>query len=93
MLYLKISVWRHVDEHVAIRYFCLKRLRDEYYAVQSADYFRLPIDEKQMTFFDKQFVELFIEMSPDDRCEWFDSIEKAIGDHDKYFGNDREMNN
>jgi hypothetical protein len=36
---------------------------------------------------DYQLVELFIEIEPADRCEWFETVEDAIAAHERDFSN------
>ncbi len=48
------------------------------YCVHSADFFRENRDDQQ---FSRQFLELFLDGDPQDRCEWFDSLALAIADH------------
>jgi hypothetical protein len=55
------------------------------FCVQSADYFYIPVDEKQLSDSNKQFLELFIEESPDSRSQMFSTIEEAIESHLKEF--------
>jgi hypothetical protein len=84
-LYKELKVWRRVDSRAAIIFSCLLDLARGVFAVQSADFFRLPITKEQLESFDKQYLELFIEISPIERCEWFDSLEEAIAAHDRDF--------
>lgn len=84
-MFREISVWKRVDDVVAARYRCFQDIETGEYAVQSVDFCRLPIDEKQLAYFDRQFVELLIESSPLARCEWFGTVEKAISRHDADF--------
>lgn len=55
------------------------------FVVQSADFFTFPLKKARFEEFDKQFVELFIEIKRSDRRKWFDSIEKAISAHETQF--------
>ncbi|WFU78591.1 hypothetical protein QA645_29190 [Bradyrhizobium sp. CIAT3101] len=42
--------------------------------------------------FDRQFVELFIEVEPVERSEWFGTIEEAIAAHEeKFFSMGRDL--
>ncbi len=84
-MFIEVMVWKHLDSATAVRYCCLNDLAVGKYAVQSADFFRLPLDEKQFRDFEKQFVELFTETSPRERCLWFDTLEEAIKAHDQDF--------
>jgi len=84
-LYVEIKVWKRISEHEAIRYSCLHDIASDRYAVQSADFLRLPFDAQQSRDFDKQFVELFIEVPVAERDDWFDSLAAAIESHDRDF--------
>jgi hypothetical protein len=81
--YQEISVWKHISDSQAIRYNCFRNLKTGKYAIQSEDYYRLPVDEKQVRQFESQFLELFIETQPSERSTSFDSLEEAIKGHDE----------
>jgi hypothetical protein len=83
--YLETRVWMQRDSATAVLYRCFKNLATGKFAVQSADFFRLPMDDKQLLGSEKQFIELFIETAPSKRCDWFDSVEEAIGAHNQEF--------
>ena len=85
MSYQEIRVWRRLGERSCVRYSCFKELGTGKYAVQSADFFSLPVDERQQSQFDAQFLELFMEIDPQARCTWCDSLEAAIASHDNEF--------
>jgi hypothetical protein len=87
-LYKDIKIWKHVDAKTAVRYNCLADLTIGRFAVQSADFFQRPVSREQLQVFDRQYLELFIEISPHERCEWFESLEDAIAAHDRDFLND-----
>jgi hypothetical protein len=84
-LYAEVRVWKRHDKTTAILYRCFQDLVERKFAVQSADYFRLPIDQRQIRNSERQFFELFIEIAPRERCGWFDSVEEAIAAHDLEF--------
>lgn len=84
-LYTEIMVWKRLDDKSAVRYFCLGNVKTKKYAVQNADFFRLPFKELQFRASERQLIELFIEISPLERCNWFDTIEEAISAHDQDF--------
>lgn len=84
-LFQEIMIWKRLDEVSAVRYSCLKDLQNDKYAVQSADFFRLPLDERTASEFASQFAALFIEVPPRERCSWFRSIEEAIISHEHEF--------
>ncbi len=77
-LFQEMPVWARISDTLAIKYCGLRHLETGRYAIQSADYFYLPVDEQQLRHSAKQFVELFIETSPVERCDWFDSLPAAI---------------
>ncbi len=84
-LYQEIKVYKRLDERTCVRYCCWLDLRNGKYGVQSADFFRLPVDDQQRQDLDVQLVELFIESEPQERCQWFDSLDAAVAAHDKEF--------
>ena len=86
MLYKAIDVWRH-QAGGAIRYRCFQVLPSGHFCVQSADFYRLPSDEKQESFLNYQFLELLIEQPPDERTQTFETLEEAVSRHDEEFGN------
>ena len=86
-LYKEIKIWRHVNETTAVCFICLENITERLFAVQSANFFHMPITLEQVQFFEKQYLELFIEIPPIERCDWFESLEKAIEEHDRDFSN------
>ena len=84
-LFREITVWKRVDKRQAIKFNCLEDMNLHKFVVQSADFFTLPLKKERFEEFDKQFVELFIEIKPSDRRKWFDSIEEAIAAHETQF--------
>jgi len=84
-LFKAIDVWGKQDDGTAVRYRCFQILPDGGYCVQSADYY--PPADTGLEKLEKQFVELFIEQEPDDRSGVFLTLEKAIMDFDRKFGN------
>jgi hypothetical protein len=84
-LYRTIDVWKRVDRTTALRYRCFQSLQSKKYCVQSADFFRLPLDAKQVSSLDSQFVQLFIEQEPSNRTAEYLTLEDAIAAHDKDF--------
>lgn len=84
-LFEEIMVWKRLDENTAVKYCCFRDHQNNRYAVQSADFFRLPVDNAQVMHSERQKVELLIESSPGERSGWFDSLEQAIAEHDVAF--------
>jgi hypothetical protein len=84
-LYERVDIWRRANSSV-VRYVILRRHDDRKVAIQSADFFYLPVDPKQTAQFEQQFVELLAEISPLDRCSWHETFEDAISYHEQDFG-------
>jgi hypothetical protein len=84
-LYIEINVWKPIDENVLVRYRCFRILPDNKYVVQSADFYNLPLDDKQISYLSKQFSQLLCEEEPAIRSDMFDSLEEAIAAHDLDF--------
>ena len=84
-LFEAIDVWRKQSDGIAIRYRCFRVLPDYGYCVQSADYYSEANTSSEA--FEKQFIELFTEQDPDDRSGISSTLEEAIVDFDKGFGN------
>jgi len=86
-MFKAIDVWKRVDDKTLIRYRCFHILSTNRYCVQSADYYKLPIDEKTIKDHDKQFLELLFEDAPDTRAQTYQTLEEAIVRHDEDFKN------
>jgi hypothetical protein len=84
-MYKAIDIWKRIDEDQGVRYRCFQRLNDGFYCVQSADFYSLPLDEDQIRYLDKKFLEFLIEEDPDQRVEMHETLEKAILIHEKDF--------
>lgn len=84
-LYQAIDVWKRVSETELVRYRCFRNLATNKVSVQSADFYRLPLDTAQAANLEKQYLELLEEQEPDKRTESYDSIEEAIAAHDRDF--------
>jgi hypothetical protein len=54
------------------------------FAVQTTDFFTLPIKSEHVSYLDRLFPERFIEKEPAER-NWCDSIEEAIAAHEMAF--------
>jgi hypothetical protein len=84
-LYEAFDIWRKVSETEIRRYRCFKAVSSQRYSVQSADFYHMPLDQKQVADLDRQYLELFAEQAPDKRSGSFDSLEAAIAAHDRDF--------
>jgi hypothetical protein len=85
VLYRPFDIWRRIDSTRILRYRCFEILPEKKFCVQSADFFSSPVNESQKRSLEKQAFELFLECSPEDRSELFDTIEGAIEAHDRDF--------
>lgn len=86
-LFKAFDVWKHIENGKILRYRCFEVLPQKKFCVQSVDFYYLPIDEKQVKNLEKQFLELLLESSPNDRSKLYDSVEEAIQAHDQMFDN------
>lgn len=84
-LYKAIDVWKKVDRSTAVRYRCFESLQSKRYYVQNSDFYRLPLNEKQVLNLNSQFVELFLEEEPSNRAGGYPTLEEAIAAHDRDF--------
>ncbi len=85
-MFKAIDIWKQLDLSTAIRYRCFERLSDGRFCVQSADYYTLPLREVQVKMLDQQFLELFLEVSPDQRSPLCTTLTEAIAMFDRDFG-------
>lgn len=83
--YLEQKVWKRKDASTVVLYRCFFDISTSMCAVQSADYFREPFGREQILNSEKQFLELLLQSDPSDRCEWFESLDKAISAHEREF--------
>jgi hypothetical protein len=86
-LYRSVAIWRRLSGEEGVRYSCFEDLRSGKFCVQSADFFHLPVNVEMVNRADKQFVELFLEIDPEERCTWYDTLRDAITAHEKEFSN------
>ncbi|WP_339416409.1 MULTISPECIES: hypothetical protein [unclassified Pseudomonas] len=84
--YQQIITWRRLTDTAAVRYVCFMNLKTALYTVQSTDFFRLPMTTANQAFFDKQLIQLLIEMSPSERSQSYASLIEAMDAHDELFG-------
>ena len=85
-IYAQSFVWKRNGDSELIRYSVLMNIDSGRYAVLSADFFYQDM-KPAFDNFDRQFIELMIESSPLERCEWYDSVLGAIRAHDINFSN------
>ena len=85
-LYKSIDVWKKIHDTKAIRFRCFQIGEDAAYCVQSADIFSYPLDKNRIVYLERQYIELFLEESPDKRNQVFSTLEEAIKVHEEEFG-------
>jgi hypothetical protein len=84
-MYIAIDVWKRVDSQTLIRFRCFQVLPQNKYVVQSADFYRLPLDEARVNELERQFLELFFEEAPEVRAEMSETLEEAVRKHVQEF--------
>jgi hypothetical protein len=84
-LYKAIDVWKRVNKTTAIRYRCFESLNSGHFCVQSADFYRIPLDADQVRSLSSQFVELLVEQDPVERSGEYATVAEAIAAHDEEF--------
>jgi hypothetical protein len=84
-LYQAIDVWKRLEGTTAVRYRRFECPQSKRFSVQSADFYRLPLDGKQVSLVDSQFVELFIAQEPSKRSTENSRLEETIAAHDQSF--------
>ena len=83
-MFKAIEVWERTDSD-AVCYRCFQSLKTGKYSVQSADFYRLPLNADQLAQLRRQRIELFIEQAPDERSGAFENLEAAIEAHKTQF--------
>lgn len=84
-MYRRVDVWRRLSSIECVRYCCLEDLELGRFCIQSADFFRLPVNTERISNAEKQFVELLVDVDPRERCNWFGSLQEAIAAHEQEF--------
>jgi len=85
-IYKEHLIWKRIDrEETAIRFNCFEILGENKFCVQGVDYFSLPVDDAQIRGFNNQYIELFIEDSPENRSDLYDTLEDAIIFYERKF--------
>ena len=84
-IYRSIDIWKRKNGRYAIRYRCLELIGQNEFCVQSCDYYYYPVDENQIIQSDKQFIDLFVEIAPEDRTKFYPSLDEAIYAHENEF--------
>jgi hypothetical protein len=87
-LYRRHEVWRQISGVPAARYVCFERLGADSFAVQSCDFFHIPLSDQAVRQFSRQAIELFVEEDPLRRGGSHPSLVAAIEAHDRDFAKD-----
>jgi hypothetical protein len=83
-LFKVIDVWSRRHGGV-IRYRCFQLFPSGRFCVQSADFYNLPPAANRSEYLDRQFEQLLLEQSPDERAGAFSALEEAIAQHELDF--------
>ena len=83
-LFRQVSIWKRLYHNKAVRFNCIEDLETSKFVLLSADFFYIPIKGEHISYFEKLFPERFIEGELEQR-QWFDSVEKAVADHENKF--------
>lgn len=89
-LYKACDLWKRTSRSRVVRYRCFENLSTGYFSVQSADFYRIPLDPKQVVHLDNQYLELLAEQPPEERAGGFASLQAAVEAHDKDFVSETE---
>jgi hypothetical protein len=84
-MYRELSVWKRIDDKRAVRFRCFEEIGSHVFCIQSADFYSTPLKSDVVDNFDRQLVELLLEIEPAERSNWFASIEEAIVAHEDEF--------
>jgi hypothetical protein len=86
-MYKSIDVWKRLDDKTLVRYRCFQIIISDRFCVQNADFYHFPLDESQLSQFDRQFLEFLSEEAPEVRAKTYATLEEAIRMHDQEFEN------
>ena len=84
-LYKSLDVWQRKGLDCAVRFRCFEIVGENKFCVQSVDYFNLPITDEKLKQMDKQFLELIIEVPPEERSEVYPTLKEAISRYEEDF--------
>jgi hypothetical protein len=87
-LYRQVDVWKRGPEGEVYCYRCFETIPDGRYCVQSRDTYRKTSLKSRLPEMSTQHTELFIEEAPDIRSRTHGTLQEAIADFDREFGND-----
>jgi hypothetical protein len=84
-IFESISVWKRNSNKTLRQYRCFRNLKTGRFSVQSCDFYPESITPDKDSFFEKNFLELLLESSPEERSGGFASLAEAIEAHDRDF--------
>ena len=83
MFYKHVDMFERSTDGAIRRFRCLYDVESQKYCVQNADMLYRDSDLAQL---DRLFIELLSEVSPNERAQFFETVEEAIENHKKQFG-------
>jgi hypothetical protein len=84
-MFRSFDVWKRTENGELIRYRCFESTPEGTFCVQSADFFRRPIQSQRLVELETQWIELLLEQSPFERSRSFPTVEEAIAHHNSEF--------
>jgi len=84
-LFQLMPIFKRISDQQLAEYVCFYRLETKQYAVLCTNFYSPTSSTDDHAYFKKLTVELLLEESPQSRCQWFSSIQKAIEQHDLDF--------
>jgi hypothetical protein len=84
-MFESINVWKRDSVNSLILYRCFRNLATGRFSVQSADFYRLPIDADRVGFLERNYVQLLADLSPEERSSSFATLVEAIEEHEREF--------
>jgi hypothetical protein len=84
-LYRQINVWKEIDDNTVCCYQLFERLSDNKFFCKKRDYFRYPLDEKQIRALEFYAIDSLFQGGLSMKIKKFDSIKEAIEQFEKDF--------
>ena len=84
-LFQLMPIFKRISDQQLAEYVCFYSLETKQYAVLCTNFYSPTSSTDDHAYFKKLTVELLLEESPQSRCQWFSSIQKAIEQHDLDF--------
>lgn len=84
-LFREIIIWKEIDDDTVSRYRCFHVLPDNKYFIKGQDFFRYPLDEKQLKDTEFYSIDLLFQGGLNMEEEFCDSLEEGIEKFEKDF--------